>query len=95
VLETTLGHTLLLTTRLVMPISLEQLRSAGVQPERLRVIAAKGVVSPRAAYDRVATRTILVDTAGVTAADPTRFDYRARRRPLFPWERKIAFPPAE
>jgi len=95
VLETDLDHTLLLTSRLVMPSSLEQLRSAGVQPEHLRVIAAKGVVSPRAAYDRVATRTILVDTAGVTAADPTGFDHRDRQRPLFPWETDIDFPPAD
>jgi len=95
VLETTLAHTLLLTSRLVMPSSLEQLRSAGVQPERLRVIAAKGVVSPRAAYDRVAVRTILVDTPGVTAADPMRFDHRARRRPLFPWEPDLSFQPMD
>ena len=95
VLETTLGHTLLLTSRLVMPSSLEQLRSAGVRPERLRVIAAKGVVSPRAAYDRVAVRTILVDTPGVTAADPMGFDHRSRRRPLFPWETDIVFPAAD
>lgn len=94
VLQTTDEHTLLLTTRLVMPSSLEQLRSAGIRPEDLRVIAAKGVVSPRAAYDRVATRTILVDTSGVTAADPTAFPHRARRQPLFPWEQDITFDPS-
>jgi microcystin degradation protein MlrC len=94
VLETTLGHVLVLHSRLVMPVSLEQLRSAGVMPEEARIISAKGVVSPRAAYDRVAAQTILVDTPGVTAADPTAFDHHARRRPLFPWETDFIFEPA-
>ncbi|MFN8621668.1 MAG: M81 family metallopeptidase [Chloroflexota bacterium] len=93
VLHTDDDHTLLLTTRIVMPSSLEQLRSAGVQPERLRILSAKGVVSPRAAYDRVAARTILVDTSGVTAADPMGFDHHHRRTPLFPWETDIDFRP--
>jgi len=95
VLDTDAGHTLLLTSRLVMPISVEQLRSAGVAPERLRILAAKGVVSPRAAYDRVTTTAILVETPGVTAADPTAFDHRSRRRPLFPWEPDLDFDPAD
>jgi microcystin degradation protein MlrC len=86
VLVTDGGQTILLTSRLVMPISLEQLRSAGVVPEEQRILTAKGVVSPRAAYDRVASHAILAGTNGVTAADPTRFDHVHRRRPLFPWE---------
>lgn len=93
VLDTTLGHVLVLHSKLVMPVSLEQLRSAGVLPEQMRIISAKGVVSPRAAYDRVAAQTILVDTPGVTAADPTAFHHRARRRPLFPWETDFTFEP--
>lgn len=90
VLATDGGQTILLTSRLVMPISLEQLRSAGIVPEDQRILAAKGVVSPRAAYDRVASHAILAGTNGVTAADPTTFKHVHRRQPLFPWEPEAA-----
>ena len=91
VLTTDLDHVLLITSRPVMPTSLEQLRSAGIDVGSLRVIAAKGVVSPRAAYDRVAVRTILVDTPGVTAGKLARFEYQHRRRPMLPFETDATF----
>jgi len=47
---------------------------------------AKGVVSPRPAYAPIAAEIVLVDTPGVTSADLRRFDYRRRRRPLYPFE---------
>jgi microcystin degradation protein MlrC len=94
VLDTTDGHTIILTTRLVAPISLAQLTAAGVDPRANRVIAAKGVVSPRPAYGRIASEIVLVDTPGVTANDLAGFDYRNRRRPLFPLERDAVYPPA-
>ncbi len=94
VLETDGRQTVVLTSRLVMPISVEQLRSAGISPEGQRIIAAKGVVSPRASYDRVTTRAILVETPGVTAADFRGFDHRHRRTPMLPWEPDTAFDPA-
>lgn len=86
-LDTTDGHVIVLTTRLVAPISLAQLTAAGVDPRASRIIAAKGVVSPRPAYGRIASEIVLVDTPGVTANDLAGFDYRHRRRPLFPLER--------
>jgi microcystin degradation protein MlrC len=86
VLDTTDGHTLVLTSRPSLPLSLQQLRSVGVEPERYRIVVAKGVVSPRPAYEPIAARIILVDTPGVTAASLGRFRYERRRRPLYPFE---------
>jgi microcystin degradation protein MlrC len=86
VLETTDGHTLLLTSRRVASTSLQQLYSVGIRPEAKRVVVAKGVVAPRAAYEPIAAEIVLVDTPGVTAADFTRFSYDRRRRPLYPFE---------
>jgi microcystin degradation protein MlrC len=92
VLDTTDGATIVVTTRLIAPVSLAQLPAAGVDPREPRIIAAKGVVSPRPAYERVASQILLVDTPGVTANDLRGFDYRYRRRPLFPLERDATYP---
>jgi microcystin degradation protein MlrC len=86
VVETPLQHTLILTSLPMAPVSLEQVRSAGVKPERFKVIVAKGVVAPRGAYEPIASRILLVNTPGATAADPTLFAYHRRRRPLYPLE---------
>ncbi len=86
VLETTDDHTLLLTSRRVASTSLQQLYSVGIRPESKRVVVAKGVVAPRAAYEPIAAGIVLVDTPGVTAAEFTRFTYTRRRRPLYPFE---------
>jgi microcystin degradation protein MlrC len=86
VLETTDDHTLVLTSKRVGNTSLEQHYSVGVRPERFKVVVAKGVVSPRPAYARIAAEIVLVNTPGVTTADLSFFTYQRRRRPLYPFE---------
>jgi microcystin degradation protein MlrC len=86
VIETEDDHTVVLTSLRMAPMSLEQILSLGIKPERKRVLIVKGVTAPRAAYEPVAGEIILVDTPGATSADPSRFDYRRRRRPLYPLE---------
>jgi len=92
IIDTTDGHTIVLTSRVVAPVSLAQLRAAGVDPRAARIIVAKGVVSPRPAYAPISSEVILVDTPGVTANDLRGFEYRRRRRPLFPLEDDAAYP---
>ena len=84
VVDTSDGLTLLLTTNLLLAASLEQLRSAGISPERYRSIVAKGVQSLRPAYEPIATQTLLVDAPGVTAASFSQLPFERRRRPMFP-----------
>ena len=86
VVETPERHTVVLTSRRMPPMSLEQLLSLGIHPERKRILIVKGVVAPRAAYEPVAGEIVLVDTPGVTADDPAAFTYHHRRRPLYPLE---------
>ncbi|MGI9147042.1 MAG: M81 family metallopeptidase [Chloroflexota bacterium] len=86
VLETTDDHTLVLTTRLIGNTSIQQMYSVGVRPETMHVIVAKGVVSPRPAYEPIAAQVVLVNTPGVTTSDLSQFTYRHRRRPLYPFE---------
>jgi microcystin degradation protein MlrC len=91
VLETTDDHTLVLTSRRVGNTSIQQMYSLGIRPEKMRVVVAKGVVSPRPAYAPIAAEIILVDTPGVTSANLLRFAYRHRRRPLYPFEPEAAY----
>ena len=86
VVRTDRDLTILLTTLRVPPFSLRQLTSCHLDPTRFRVLVAKGVNAPLAAYGAVCDRFVRVDTPGTTAADMTKFEFRYRRRPLFPFE---------
>jgi microcystin degradation protein MlrC len=86
VLEMPGDHTVVLTTRRMAPMSLEQVLWLGIKPERKRVIVVKGVVAPRAAYEPIAASIVPVDTPGVTSDNPRHFTYRRRRVPMFPLE---------
>ena len=85
-LDTTDDHTILLTGRRSGNTSREQMYHIGIWPENYRVIVAKGVVSPRPAYQPIAAEVILVNTPGVTTADLETFTYERRRIPLYPFE---------
>jgi microcystin degradation protein MlrC len=85
-LETEDEYTLVLTSRRAGNTSIEQMYSVGVKPEQKQVVVAKGVVSPRPAYEPIAKRIILANTPGVTTADLSFFTYENRRRPLYPFE---------
>ncbi len=93
VLQTTDGHTIVLVSRAQMPSSLEQLRAAGLVPERFSILTAKGVISPRAGYETMTRQTFVADTPGVTAGDVHRFAYTQRRRPMFPFETDTTWSP--
>jgi microcystin degradation protein MlrC len=85
-LDTTDEHTLLLTSRRAGNTTREGMYHAGIFPEEYRVVVAKGVVSPRPAYQPIAAEIILVNTPGVTTADLSFFDFKDRRVPLYPFE---------
>ena len=57
-----------------------------LQTKRYRVIVAKGVVSPRPAYQPIASEVLLVDSPGVTTSDLNFFEYRKRRVNLYPFD---------
>ncbi len=91
VVRTDSGLTLLFNSIRTAPFSLNQLASAGIDPAAFRIIVAKGVHAPVAAYAPVCRHLIRVDTPGVTAADLGRFEYRNRRRPMFPLEESATY----
>jgi microcystin degradation protein MlrC len=86
VVRTEKGNTLMLTSLRVPPFSLRQLTTFDITPKDFDILVAKGVIAPIAAYAPVCPSTIQVNTPGVTQADMTLFNYKNRRRPLFPFE---------
>ena len=85
-LDTDSGQTLLLTSVRAGNTVRAQMYHIGIIPERYRIVVAKGVVSPRPAYQPIAGKVILVNTPGVTTADMSTFTYHHRRLPLYPME---------
>ncbi len=77
-----LQNLLVLTSRRQPPFSLHQLTSCGVYPERQKILVVKAAIAYRAAYGPIAKRIIEVDTGGLTAVNPVRFDYKNARRPM-------------
>lgn len=85
------GQTVVVTTRVTLPLTPVQLEEIGLSVSDYRAIVAKGVHSPLAGYGPHVGLVVQVDTPGVTGADCSRFSYRKRRRPLFPLERDARF----
>jgi microcystin degradation protein MlrC len=86
IVTTDSGLTIQLTSKRMVPFSLGQLTSCGIDPKQFDVIVAKGVHAPVAAYEEVCPTMIRANTPGVTTADMTRLPFHQRRRPLFPFE---------
>jgi microcystin degradation protein MlrC len=86
VVEADSGVTVMLTTRRMVPFSLAQLTSCGLNPAHYEILVAKGVNAPVAAYREVCRSLLRVNTPGSTCADMTQLEFHNRRRPLFPFE---------
>lgn len=92
VCDTQRGDTVLVTSRRMVPFSLRQLTSCDIQPQDYRVLIAKGVNAPIAAYREVCDHFVRVDTPGSTRASMTRLTFKHRRRPMFPFEPEASWP---
>ena len=74
---------IILTTAREAPMSLYQLLSVGIQPERQHILVVKAAIAYRAAYEPIAGTIIEVATPGLTSINPATFTYRNIRRPLW------------
>ncbi|MCZ2343597.1 MAG: M81 family metallopeptidase, partial [Bacteroidales bacterium] len=93
VVTTESGLTIMLTTLRMVPFSLSQLTSCGLDPTAFQILVAKGVNAPVAAYGPICKHLIRVDTPGSTSADLTRLHHQHRRRPMFPCEPETTWIP--
>ena len=71
-----LSNIVILNTKRTVPLSIHQLVSVGVYPERQKILVAKGTIAPRAAYEPVSKLLIAVDSGGACAINPARFTYK-------------------
>jgi len=78
--------TMMVTSRRMVPFSLQQVLSCQLDPQQFRILVAKGVNAPLAAYREVCDKFVRVNTIGSTSADLQQLDFCNRRRPLFPFE---------
>jgi len=86
ILHTEEGNTLMISSRRMVPFSLNQLLSFGIDPKKYKVLVVKGVHAPLAAYKAVCKSIVRVDTPGVTSASLNRLPYKMRKKPMFPFE---------
>lgn len=82
--------TIMVSSKRMVPFSLHQLTSCGLDPSSFRVLVAKGVHAPLAAYREICDRFLRVNTLGSTCADIHQLHYEHRRVPLFPLERDFS-----
>ncbi|MCI0702020.1 MAG: M81 family metallopeptidase [Planctomycetia bacterium] len=80
------NNLLVLNTFRTPPFSLGQLTSLGIDPRQAKIIVVKAAVAYKAAYAPLGGEIIEVDTPGLTAINPARFEYKRIRRPLYPLE---------
>lgn len=85
------GVLVVVTSKLVQPITPAQLTAVGLEPSRLRAIVAKGVNGPRAGYAPVCGEVLVVDTPGVTRLSVHEFSYSHRMRPMYPYEPEATY----
>jgi microcystin degradation protein MlrC len=62
----------------------------GIDPRRKTYVLIKSRQHFRAGFEPIARHIVLCDGDGVTSSDLDRFDYRRRRRPLYPFEKDLS-----
>ena len=83
-------NTLILTSKRVGNTSIQLYYSLGIDPLGFPIIIAKGVQSPRPAFEPIASKIIALDTPGVTASGLHNFNFKNIRRPMFPFQKDEA-----
>ncbi len=78
------GVEVILVDNRIQPLDAEVWRHVGIQPERLDVLVVKSTNHFRADYEPMASEVISVDSPGLVAMNPARFDHQRIARPKFP-----------
>ena len=78
------GVRILLTSNKTPPFDLGQLRSQGIVPEELSVLAVKAAVAHRRAFVNIPCEFYSVDTPGPCSSNLKALPFEKLRRPIFP-----------
>jgi len=77
---------IVVSERRAEPSDLGVFTHAGIDPRRKHYVLIKSRQHFRAGFEPIARHIVLCDGDGVTSSDLALFDYRKRRRPLYPFE---------
>jgi microcystin degradation protein MlrC len=80
------GNSVLLNSLPKGNTSRQQLLAVGIDPLKQPIIVAKGVHSPRGAFEPIAAEMVWLSTPGCTAADFASLEFHHRQIPMFPFE---------
>jgi microcystin degradation protein MlrC len=80
------GNSVLLNSLPQGNTSRQQLVAVGLDPLKQPIIVAKGVHSPRGAFEPIAAEMVWLSTPGCTTADFPSLEFHHRQRPMFPFE---------
>ena len=80
---------LVVSERRAEPFDLGVFTHAGIDPRRKKYVLIKSRQHFRAGFEPIARHIVLCDGDGVTSSDLALFDYRKRRRPLYPFEQDM------
>jgi microcystin degradation protein MlrC len=86
------GILILLTSQRTPPFDLGQLRSQGIEPERMKIIGVKAAVAHRRAYDPIAREMYWVATPGPCSSNLQDFPFARLTRPVYPLDPDATFP---
>jgi microcystin degradation protein MlrC len=78
------GVSIIVTENRMQPLDAEIWRHVGIQPERLDVLVVKSTNHFRADYEPMSSEVIPVNSIGLVAMDPRKFEFEHIRRPQFP-----------
>ena len=78
------GVCVILTENRMQPLDAEIWRHVGIQPERLDVLVVKSTNHYRADYEPMCSTNIPINSPGLVAMDPRKFEFTRVPRPQFP-----------
>jgi microcystin degradation protein MlrC len=78
---------LVISERRSEPFDLGVFTHCGIDPRRKTYVLIKSRQHFRAGFEPIARHIVMCDGDGVTSSDLRLFDYRKRRKPLYPFER--------
>jgi microcystin degradation protein MlrC len=80
----------IVTENRLQPLDTEIWRHIGIQTERLDALVVKSKNHFRADDEPIASEVVLVNTPGLGAVDPNRFEFSEIDRPKYPLEEVLA-----
>jgi microcystin degradation protein MlrC len=78
------GVSVIVTENRLQPRDAEIWRHIGIQPERLDILVVKSTNHYRADYEPMASHVIPINSSGLAAMDPQKFNHQSIKRPKYP-----------